>query len=172
MMRRQQGFTLIELLVAMLIAAIILGLGAPAFGKVIRENRAMSAAGNLISGLNTARAEAIRRGKFVTLCPSANGTTCSNNWADGWLIAVDNAATATAAPVIAPADVLQVGSAMTAITATRTVGLNNWVRFSSRGGTSEAITVQVKPSTCPTNTVFRSVSIGISGRASIDKSKC
>jgi type IV fimbrial biogenesis protein FimT len=38
-MRRDAGFTLVELLVTMAVAAVLLGIGMPAFGSLIQESR-------------------------------------------------------------------------------------------------------------------------------------
>jgi type IV fimbrial biogenesis protein FimT len=57
----QRGFTLIELLVGLTVLAVLLGLGVPAMGTYLQNSKLASAAGSYFVGLQTARAEAIRR---------------------------------------------------------------------------------------------------------------
>ncbi len=92
---KNMGFTLVELMITIAIVGIIVGFGIPGFQEMIRKNRASSTANELISTLNLARSEAIKRGQIVTVCKSANVTdatpSCSAdaNWNQGWLIFVD-----------------------------------------------------------------------------------
>lgn len=65
-MRANQGFTLIELMVAVAILVIIATIAAPSFGRFIEGNRLVSGTNLLISSMNFARTEAIKRGTTVT----------------------------------------------------------------------------------------------------------
>jgi type IV fimbrial biogenesis protein FimT len=98
----KQGFTLIELIVTMAVLAIVLSIAAPSFNNMITNNRSTSMASELTGAVNFARSEAIKRAKRVSICPSSNGTSCltSSDWAKGWLIFVDKAASDSATPVI------------------------------------------------------------------------
>ena len=40
--------------------------------------------------LNLARSEAIKRNTGITICRSSNGTSCTGNWQDGWIVFVDS----------------------------------------------------------------------------------
>lgn len=62
---RECGFTIIELVVVMLVISLLLGLGAPSFGVWIANQRVRTTAESVLHGLNTARAEAIRRNARV-----------------------------------------------------------------------------------------------------------
>jgi type IV fimbrial biogenesis protein FimT len=64
---RQGGLTLIELLVVLSIAVILMALAAPSFNETLRRNRIETAANGLLSALNFARTEAIRRGVSITV---------------------------------------------------------------------------------------------------------
>ena len=92
-MRKQRGFTLIELMVTVAIAAIVLTLGVPSFRDLIQNNRVASTVNGLVTALQLARSEAIKRGGNITLCSSTNGTTCanSNTWTSGWIVTTDGA---------------------------------------------------------------------------------
>ncbi len=96
-----RGFTLVELLVVMAISAILIAAAVPSFQSLIASSRASSASGTLVSSLEFARSEAIRRNQNVTVCRTANANapenvlSCldtaaagfdGNDWASGWIV--------------------------------------------------------------------------------------
>ncbi len=85
------GFTLIELLVTVAMMVIVLTLGVPSFKELIQNNRLTAATNELVTALNLARSEAIKRGRRVTVCKSADGSTCTNSgdWKQGWIVFTD-----------------------------------------------------------------------------------
>ncbi len=87
-----RGFSLIELLVTIAVAAIIAGLAAPSFSKMINANRVQTVSSGLQADLSYARTEAVKRGSWVTVCPSVDLATCSgaNNWQTGWIVFNDD----------------------------------------------------------------------------------
>lgn len=81
----QKGFTLIELMVTLAVMAILLGLAAPNFAQMIRDNRA-AAELNLFAGMfNYARGEAVRRAQRVSLAgpQAADGSWRVERVSDG-----------------------------------------------------------------------------------------
>ena len=56
----RRGFTLIEVLVGITLVSVLMALGVPAISTFIQNNKIRSAAADYYSGLQTARAEAIR----------------------------------------------------------------------------------------------------------------
>ena len=87
-----KGFTLIELMITLAVAAILLGLAAPSFTDLIKNNRMVTQLNQLNSSISLARSEAVKRGVTVTVCNSANQTTCSGTWDksnNGWIVFVD-----------------------------------------------------------------------------------
>ena len=70
---------MIELIVTMVVAAIVLTLGVPSFRELINNNRLTSGANEFVTALNLARSEAIKRSVRVTVCKSADGTTCTRH---------------------------------------------------------------------------------------------
>lgn len=99
--KHQEGFTLIELLMLMMVLALTLGVGVPAFGH-LRANSRMTATGNdLMSSLHAARTEATTRNRPVTLCASATvdaeRPSCDAGSAllDGWIVFADDNASGT-----------------------------------------------------------------------------
>jgi len=86
--RHRAGFTLIELMIVLVILAVILAIGLPGFSNVFLGTRLSNYANELVSSVYIARGEAIKRNLAVTLCASADGTTCSgaNAWGEGWMV--------------------------------------------------------------------------------------
>ena len=88
--RRIRGFTLFELMLTLGLAAVLMGLAAPSVTQFMRSSRLSGASRDLVMDLALARDEAVMRARRVTLCTSANLTTCSNtSWSLGRLIFVD-----------------------------------------------------------------------------------
>ncbi len=93
--KHQEGFTLIELLVLMMVFALTLGMGVPAFTSIVANTRMSTAGNDLVSSLHAARAEATTRNRSVTLCASSDwdaaepGCDASAAVLDGWIVFVD-----------------------------------------------------------------------------------
>ncbi len=94
MFKKQNAFTLIELMVTLAVLAIVIGVAIPSFTKQITNSRSLTVGNDLVTALNFARQEAVKRGKRVSICPSTDGATCltSGDWAKGWLVFEDGAA--------------------------------------------------------------------------------
>lgn len=99
----QSGFTLIELLVTVSIAAVVLSIAIPNFIVFVQNTRITSQANDLVTSLNYARSEAIKRGIRTVVCSSATGTSCaaSTTWETGWLVFVDCNTNNTVDPALA-----------------------------------------------------------------------
>lgn len=83
----QRGFTLIELLVTITVLAILLGIGVPGMREFVLNNRQISAVNEMVASLQYARTEAIARNGTVSVCPSADGASCSGSaWDTGWIV--------------------------------------------------------------------------------------
>jgi type IV fimbrial biogenesis protein FimT len=92
-----KGFTLIELIVTMAVLAILMALAAPSFEMVFNSNRLTANANQLLTGLQSARMEAVRRNARVVVCrndtPDA-ALACNaaaGAW-QGWMSFVDDGA--------------------------------------------------------------------------------
>lgn len=85
---RKRGFSLLELLLTITIAALILGLGLPSFGKLAARARQGVAIDALFHAVHLARKESITRRQVVSLCPSFDGRQCTpgKDWSGGFLI--------------------------------------------------------------------------------------
>lgn len=78
--RNSTGFTLIELVVAITILAIALMLGVPTFTELIQNSQIRTASESITSGMQAARAEAIRRNAMVEFTLTGNGGTGETGW--------------------------------------------------------------------------------------------
>lgn len=87
---KRSGFTLIELIVTISIAAIFMSMAIPSFIGTIGRNRLTTNANELVTSLNLARSEAVKRGVQVTI--RRNGGT-NSLWEGGWDVFVDVAGT-------------------------------------------------------------------------------
>jgi type IV fimbrial biogenesis protein FimT len=70
-------------MVVIAVAAILLGIGVPAFGNLIQSERLTSTVNDFFAAINLTRSEAIRRGVRVDLVPREGG------WNQGWEVFVD-----------------------------------------------------------------------------------
>ena len=77
------GFTLIELMITIIIAAILLSIAIPSFTDTIAANRLTTNANELVTALNLARSEAVKRGQQVVVRKTGA------NWENGWQVFVD-----------------------------------------------------------------------------------
>ena len=91
MKKSDTGFTLIELLMTLIVVSIVVSLGAPTLADIIRNNRLTTQTNMLVTALNMARSEAIRRNVNITLCASSDQASCTNDgWENGWVILDNN----------------------------------------------------------------------------------
>lgn len=90
-MKVAAGFTVIELLVVITIVTILMGIGVPSYKYVTNSNRLSAEVNGLLGDMQMARAEAIKEGRPVTVCSSANQLTCSgsSDWSSGWIVFTD-----------------------------------------------------------------------------------
>ncbi len=81
------GFSLIELMVAISILGILATIAVPSFNQTILSTKLRSYANSLVGHAFLARSEAIKNNAPVTICVSANGTSCATGgWEQGWII--------------------------------------------------------------------------------------
>lgn len=120
-----------------LIAAILMAIAIPGF-RVIAQNTQQR---NVISDLNAAlskmRTEAAARHIGVSLCASADQTTCSGavTWETGWIIFIDGSPGVAANGVLdAGENIIQVHEALPSGVTLRTLGLTSSVLTLSADG--------------------------------------
>jgi len=125
---KSTGVTLIELLVVLVIVGIAAVIGLPNFAYAISKARMDGEISALLSGLNLARSEAVKRGLTVSVCPSINGSTCAagTSWSSGWIVQLDGP----------PSQLLQTASALSRDTLVSTSAATPaYPQFSSMGYT-------------------------------------
>lgn len=83
--RKQAGVTLIELMVALSVLAILATVAAPSFARFMEKSRLRGAADEMASLIASARGEAVKRGRDVTI--SMGGTAAA------WCIGANEAPT-------------------------------------------------------------------------------
>lgn len=128
------GLTLIELLVTITIAVILLTIAVPSFNDFLARNRVGGVANELMSMLNLARSEAVRRGQPVSVCKSSNGTSCGGTyWDSGWIVFVNEDNDSPAAVDTGEA-ILQVRQDLpSGVTVRPNSNFTNYITFSRTG---------------------------------------
>jgi len=88
---RQKGMTLIELMTALLVIAIVLGVGVPAFTNILDTNRMAATVNKFVAAIHGARTEAVKQRANATICASTDGATCNAaaGFRDGWIVFID-----------------------------------------------------------------------------------
>lgn len=79
------GFTLIELMVTLAIAVVLLMVAVPSMTTFKRNSELTSLSNTLLSAVNAARSEALKRNVAAYITPADKG----NSWAVGWIVFVD-----------------------------------------------------------------------------------
>jgi len=86
---RSRGFSLLELMITITVMAILLAIAVPSFRDVIHRNEVSSASNALLASVSYARSESITRSQLVSMCPSADGASCTSTgtaFEPGWLV--------------------------------------------------------------------------------------
>lgn len=86
--RRQRGITLVEVSVGLAITTAVLQLALPALRDLVASVRLQAVTSELLSDLELARSEAVKRNGRVTLCKSPDGLACAaqGGWEQGWIV--------------------------------------------------------------------------------------
>lgn len=69
---RTSGFTLIEMMVTLSVVAVIAALAAPSFGDSFKRSRIKAHAGEIVSTLELAKTESVKRNQVTTTIAVAN----------------------------------------------------------------------------------------------------
>jgi type IV fimbrial biogenesis protein FimT len=91
-MQRSSGFTLWELIWTMLLAGVLVGLGAPSFRTVALDSRRTADLNAFVLAVQLARSETAKRGAPVVVCPSPDGARCGGGqpgYGAGWIVFVN-----------------------------------------------------------------------------------
>lgn len=177
------GFGLVELMITIAMVAVLTAIALPSYSYMIRGNRIVTQANDLLSAFNYARNESITRSRGVTLCAAdtTSGTPAgcgdAGDWSKGWMAFIDD----TAAPTDPPPTAVDAGSVL------RTwVGIPQnvltvaddqaFIRFNPRGMASSNpdpdVVFTLKPISDCSNQQQRSIVINALGRSSSSKVNC
>ncbi len=86
----QAGFTFIELLCGIAVAAILIAVAAPSYGKLIASNKLAISANELLGATQRARLQAISRNLTVTFCAGTPDEGCHGDWSQAqWISYID-----------------------------------------------------------------------------------
>jgi len=89
---RQSGYTLWELLCTFAVAGVVLGVGVPSFESFVLDSRRTADVNGFVVAIQLARSEAIKRGRPVVLCKTADLLRCGGDeirYDSGWMVFVN-----------------------------------------------------------------------------------
>lgn len=161
--KKQAGLSLIELVIAIAVLAIVVTAALPALQGFIQNHRATAQANGLVTAIQLARSEALKRNDTVTLCASDNGAACGGSWNNGWLVREDGGL-----------ELLQSWPALTGNAGFTNAGsLSAEIRFDSSGRTNldAAETFQLEIDNC-TREANRDIRLVPTGRVSVTRKPC
>jgi type IV fimbrial biogenesis protein FimT len=165
-MKKEIGFTAIELMVTLAVAVVLISMAVPAYNAFVQNNRITAQANELVTAINLSRDEALKRRTTVTVCSSADGSTCTGNWQDGWIVFTDANADST---VNGTDQVLRVWEALTGgATITTTPAA---LRYSNIGLVNTSAVFQLRIPGC-TGNLARDINVSVTGQPSVSHSAC
>ncbi len=82
------GFSLYEALLSLTLIAMLTGLAMSSFSDIVANGRIRTELNALFHAVHVARKESIMRRSVVSICPSADGRSCSAglDWSKGWIM--------------------------------------------------------------------------------------
>lgn len=144
----EHGLTLVELLTSLVVLGVLLIVAAPGFDTAVRRSEVVEEANRLLSDIQYARSEAIKRGSPVNLCRSGITATCTESdcachtdtsedeWHEGWLLYVSNNRDTDYDPDTGPL-LRQSAAAEETIIITSDSNLDQWLSISPSGSLDE-----------------------------------
>lgn len=180
--RSPAGFGLIELMVTIAIVAILTAIALPSYQQSIKLNRVATDTNDFLSAINTARSEAVSRGRPITVCASTNGTACDGtgtaDWSNGWIVFTDYGTTGVVEAGAPSSDaVLRVwGKVHTRDTLTSVGGGIGYISFGRTGSAkfgngANSAEFTLKPQDCSAQ-LQRSIKISTLGRSASAPEDC
>lgn len=149
--QRCRGFTVLELLATITVAAILVTVGIPSFTEMVRNNRITTQTNELVTALNLARIEAVKRGRNMEVVVQQPGT--------GWSATVQPASGGDAVRLVDRA-----GSAVTVNVAT--------VTFLPTGVPIATVDFDLQPESNCSGTQSRRIAVTVSGQITTTRQPC
>lgn len=90
------GFTVVELMTTLTVALLLLVIGVPSVSTLLANNQMVATTNDLVTHLQYARSESVKRQMPVSVCSSGDGLICagSSEWGVGWIVFTDDSGTA------------------------------------------------------------------------------
>jgi len=162
---RSRGFTLFELMVTIGLGAVLIGLAAPSISEFTRASRLSASSRDLVVDLALARNEAVMRARRVSVCTTANMTSCANaGWNLGRLVFVDGGVAGT---IDGTDQVLTRTSPLDPTIDTATTGLAtaNFISFQANGRVTGVGQITV----CAPEQLQRRIDLHRTGQATLNR---
>jgi type IV fimbrial biogenesis protein FimT len=147
-----RGFTLLEVLAVIAVVAVIVGVGIPSFSIMIQNNRVTTQTNELVTALNFARTEAVKRGRNVQVAVTEETT--------GW-----SATVALAGVVADPLRVVDRQGSVVTVNAANVV-------FGPTGAPTAGETFTMAPKTGCSGEQRRQIVVGVSGQITTTREPC
>lgn len=166
--RPSKGFTLVELMVTVAVVAILSAIAYPSFQGTIRSNRVAAGHNELLGLVNLARSEAVRNNLGGGVCGSTSGNDCDGNWSGGMMAFADTNRSGT---FNLGETVLRFNKVSSGLVIQ---GPAAEIAFDSRGrrraGADQSVVM--RPETCGSQPLLRTLTINASGQISSAKGAC
>ncbi|MDT8427362.1 MAG: GspH/FimT family pseudopilin [Pseudomonadales bacterium] len=89
MRKRENGLSLIEILLTLGLLTVLMSLSSIDWQTAIERRQGEAILKKITSALQAARTEAIKSGSTITVCRSANASSCGGQWHDGLIVFSD-----------------------------------------------------------------------------------
>ena len=83
------GFTILELMMAIAVAGVLAAVALPSYTNMVKNNCMTTSASSLVTSLQLAKSEAVKRRTTITVAPTKNSGDAdysSNEWGEGWTV--------------------------------------------------------------------------------------
>lgn len=164
--RACRGLTLIELMVTVSVLTIMAVVAVPTMSDIYLSYRLSGYATSFVASAQTARGEAIRSNRKVTLCRSSDGAACasSGGWEAGWIVIQDangDGSRAAGEQLIQAQQALASGYSMTSDSA-------NVLSFEATGFGSTSAVFTLCRATPSVGTSQRRITVSTTGRVTVE----